>query len=333
MADKKILLDTENGLAKLLLVDQNDGTYRLGVDSGATGGSGGGGGAATIADGADVAEGAKANAPASSTDAEDTTARTGISLWKGIKNILLLLKTSLSNIEGVLPSARGANGGIKVEGVAGGVVVPVSGTVTASGPLTDAQLRNSAVPMSLAVLPALVAGEAHAGEVGGHSVVAGDEFTRPADTTAYTAGDAVSATTSDTGTTALRSLTVARKNGGSGTLSKFRLVTDQVANVASYRIHFYTKAAPDAAVVGDNVAMTIKYLNKANRLGHVDMPAMSTSTVVGSSDCAISQELDVRFDFVCDPADTKIYYRIETLTGFTPNNGQKYYLEATSQQD
>jgi hypothetical protein len=41
-----------------------------------------------------------------------------------------------------LPAALAANGGIKVEGVAGGVAQPVS------GPLTDTQLRASAVPVS-----------------------------------------------------------------------------------------------------------------------------------------------------------------------------------------
>ncbi len=45
----------------------------------------------SIADGSDIAEGATTDAAASSAVAEDATARTGIGLWKGIKNILILL--------------------------------------------------------------------------------------------------------------------------------------------------------------------------------------------------------------------------------------------------
>jgi hypothetical protein len=37
---------------------------------------------------------------------------------------------------------------VTIQGIASGTVVPVSGTVTASGPLTDAQLRATAVPVS-----------------------------------------------------------------------------------------------------------------------------------------------------------------------------------------
>ncbi len=52
----------------------------------------------TIADGADTAQGTMTDAAASSTVAEDTTARTGISLWKGIKNIAILIKDALTGL-------------------------------------------------------------------------------------------------------------------------------------------------------------------------------------------------------------------------------------------
>jgi hypothetical protein len=56
-----------------------------------------------------------------------------------------------SGAELPLPAALGANGGFKIEGVASGTVVPVSGTVTASGPLTDTQLRATPVPVSATI--------------------------------------------------------------------------------------------------------------------------------------------------------------------------------------
>lgn len=179
----------------------------------------------------------------------------------------------------------------------------------------------------------LAAGEAHIGEVGGRSVPVGDETTRPADTTAYAAGDAIGATVSDTGTTPLRSLAVGRVEGGSGYLTKFRLVTDQVACVAVVRVHFYSVAAPAGAIPGDNVLMTLLYLNKAQRIGQIDMPPLATSTVAGASTAAEARDFATRMQFKCAVADQNIYYRLETLTVFTPASGQKFYLEVASEED
>ncbi len=81
----------------------------------------------SVASGSDVALGATTDAAASATTDEDGTARTGIGLWKGIKNILLDLKGLLA---GGLPAALGAGGGLKVDG--SGTTLPVSGTVTAN---------------------------------------------------------------------------------------------------------------------------------------------------------------------------------------------------------
>jgi len=73
--------------------------------------------------------GATTDAAASSTVPEDAAARTGIGLWKGIKNILILIRAAL-------PAALAAGGGLKVEGVASGVAQPISDAV--EGSTTDA---------------------------------------------------------------------------------------------------------------------------------------------------------------------------------------------------
>jgi hypothetical protein len=182
-------------------------------------------------------------------------------------------------------------------------------------------------------LPALVAGEAHIGSLGGKSVLVSDETIRVADTIPYVAGDVISATVSNTGTTPLRSLAVGRVNGGSGYFTKFRLMTNQVACVAALRIHFFSVPQPTGPIVGDNVAMTFLYANAAYRLGHLDMPSFASTSPVGASDSAVSQDLNTRFHFKCAVADNKIYYRIETLTAFTPISGQKFFLEAAADQD
>jgi hypothetical protein len=74
--------------------DMGDGTFAEVVYVGNE--ASGGGGASTIADGADIALGTTTDTPASSTVAETATARTGISLLKGIKNVLLLLSACIT---------------------------------------------------------------------------------------------------------------------------------------------------------------------------------------------------------------------------------------------
>lgn len=75
MADRKWILPGTGQRVALLLKDNGDGTYSLGVSGG---GGGGGGGAATIADGADVAQGARADA------AYTSGSGTIVSILKGI---------------------------------------------------------------------------------------------------------------------------------------------------------------------------------------------------------------------------------------------------------
>lgn len=78
------------------------------------------------------------DAAASSSVAEDTTARTGISLFKGIKNILILLNAKMPSL------------GQKTK--AGSLSVTLSSdedTLGVSGPLTDAEMRASDVAVTL----------------------------------------------------------------------------------------------------------------------------------------------------------------------------------------
>jgi hypothetical protein len=93
--------------------------------------AGGGGGAATIADGADVAEGTTTDAAASSTVAENATARTGIGLWKGIKNLLKLINDKL--VTGTIigdVNVRAITAGETHLGEVGGRGLPITVTPT-----------------------------------------------------------------------------------------------------------------------------------------------------------------------------------------------------------
>jgi len=139
-----IIVDVNTGIRyPMVLHDNGDGTYSMGFNSGNVTVTAG---AVTVANAADVAKGATTDAPGSSTAAEDATARTQITLEKAIKNILILIGAQL-------PAALAAHGGLKVEGVASGVVVPISGTVTANLSATD----NAVLDAIVAALPAALA--------------------------------------------------------------------------------------------------------------------------------------------------------------------------------
>lgn len=150
-----------------------------------------------------------------------------------------------------------------------------------------------------------------------HSAV---EITRPANTTAYAAKDAIA----DTGPTILTFTGCARTNGGSGYITKARLMTDQAANVAAYRLHLYDATL---SAVADNAAQTVLYANRASYIGYIDFPAASTD----GSDTANSQSTQAPLPFVA--SGTSLFGMLETLTAFTPASGQKFYIQLGIEQN
>lgn len=101
--------------------------------------SGGAGGAATIADGADVAQGATTDTSSAST----------------VVGVLKAIKASLAGSLTTTTSWASPQH----------VIVDTAPSTAVTGPLTDTQLRASAVPISLATLPSLAAGSAVIGHV------------------------------------------------------------------------------------------------------------------------------------------------------------------------
>jgi hypothetical protein len=80
------------------------------------------------------------------------------------------ITTDPVHVDGKGTAGAPSGGVVSIQGVGSGLAVPVSGTFwqatqPVSGPLTDTQLRASAVPMSLASLPSLAAGTNNIGDV------------------------------------------------------------------------------------------------------------------------------------------------------------------------
>lgn len=170
----------------------------------------------------------------------------------------------------------------------------------------------------------LAANETHIGEVGGNTVAVSVEFSRPADTTAYAARDAVANSTSSP--TVLTFSNIARVNAGSGYITKARLMTDQSTNTARFRLHLY-RTAPTA--INDNAAWTLLWANRANRIGFIDFSALQTEGT--GSDAANALNTDIRLAFVCATASRALYGMLETLDAFTPASGQQFMIELSAE--
>lgn len=152
----------------------------------------------------------------------------------------------------------------------------------------------------------------------------GVELTRPDNATAYTANDVVSNSVSSP--TVLTFTNVAAKEGGSGYIIKARLLTDQKANTAQFRLHLYSSAPSSQA---DNIPFGLIYANKSTRVGYLDFDAMSTEDST-ASDSAMTLWTTGHIHFVCGTGSRTLYGQLETKSAFTPASGQKFYIELST---
>lgn len=177
----------------------------------------------------------------------------------------------------------------------------------------------------------------------GHKFVrATATFARPANTTAYASGDVVS--NSATATVLMKFAGLARLAGGSGTVVKARLVTDNNADASAYRLVLYTQSEAGLTVPADNAADTTLYADKDKVVGCIDFPALSKGTGTDTAAAALwtgnigsTTEPDGTVPFVCDlsttTGDTALYGKLVVLAALTPASAQNYWVELTVQQN
>lgn len=174
---------------------------------------------------------------------------------------------------------------------------------------------------------------------GGKCVVVTGEFVRPADTTAYAAGDVVSNSTGATvlilfpATPSAQAQGCASQNGGSGYITKARLSTSKKDETAQYRLYLYTVNEATASVVADNVADTRIYADRLVVVGYIDFPACSSAAGTGSNTAADTQTTDVRLPFKCAPDTRALYGKLVNITGTTPASAQTFSISLTVDQN
>jgi len=164
--------------------------------------------------------------------------------------------------------------------------------------------------------------------VGWEATVGRASFTRPADTNNYAANDVVASTVSDTGTTPLLGLTLARANGVGGYITSWRVTTNNTSWVAALRVDLYTVAAPTTALTGDNVASAPKFANDGEFIASFELPSFTTPT--GSNLRRASRD-DLRIPFKPAAGDTKVFFRYVLLAAETNEaSGQAFNTVAMS---
>jgi hypothetical protein len=168
-------------------------------------------------------------------------------------------------------------------------------------------------------------GEAHLGSMGGHTLLSSVEITTTHTQGAYIAGDAVLQAAG--GLTELTG--VARVAGGSGYIKGLRISTNKKSLVPELRVHFFNVSNP--TIAADNAQWKDLYADVAKRVAFVDLPAMTTAIDSGNSDMSRTFTFDVSIPFVCVAGSTSLWIAIETKTGFTPDNDQKFTIKVNTE--
>ena len=153
----------------------------------------------------------------------------------------------------------------------------------------------------------------------GYQVATSVLFTRPSDTIAYAAQDAVSNST--TAPALLQFTGAARSNNGTGLIVSARHLKTGTA-LANYRLHLYRNNA--ASPVNDNAQFPLLFANRSNRIGFIDFNHGIGGT---GSDSTNALSTFVNVPFVCDAVTSSLFGILTTLTGYTPISGEQHFIE------
>jgi hypothetical protein len=184
------------------------------------------------------------------------------------------------------------------------------------------------VPIDMYPNGAILSAASNPLPVAGQAVEARAEFTRPANTTAYTASDAVSNSASAPAALTFPNLT--RGNTKSAYIVKASIATDLKTCTARFRLHLFNGASAPTAI-NDNDAQTLLYANRASYVGSIDFAGMTTEDATNSTG-AFAFNLNPRLPFVTS-GSTSLYGLLEALDAFTPASGQNFSVALTVEQN
>lgn len=176
----------------------------------------------------------------------------------------------------------------------------------------------------------IAAGENHLGEVGGKSVVISSSVTRPANTTAYAAGDAV--TDSTTAPTVITLSGAGRINGGSGVILAATLIdsANQTTKGQFELWLFDATATPD----NDNAVFTPTDAETETLIGVIPFnTAYVGDATSGAGGNAVYPVQGLSIPFKCGGATTSIFGLIVVRNAYTPVSAEKFTVRLHILQD
>lgn len=152
-------------------------------------------------------------------------------------------------------------------------------------------------------------------------ITSSTEFTKAANTTAYTAGDVVGPAT-----TALLSFQLSRETSvAPGCIlisAMLRIANASVpSGMAGFRLHLFN-GAPTA--LADNAAFSLETADEALYAGYVDLP-----TPQDFGNALISQATGILLQVPLD-SNGSIKGMLQTLGGYTPASGTKYLVDLSA---
>lgn len=154
--------------------------------------------------------------------------------------------------------------------------------------------------------------------------VAQIQFTRPADTTQYSVGDAISddATTATVATFTLKGMS-SRSNGGGKIKSVVLHKTDQDLTGADFDVYFFD-TAPVGTNFEDNAAVALTDAEMQTCVGFVQLTAASDGVSMGTGDLYNKTNLDLPYE--CKGNTTNLYAVVVARGTYTPASAEVFTI-------
>ncbi|ATC34117.1 hypothetical protein CA606_18255 [Caulobacter vibrioides] len=148
------------------------------------------------------------------------------------------------------------------------------------------------------------------------------EVTRPANTTAYIAGDAIGAA----GDVKFQ-FDIKAAGIPSGLIVAARLIRDQTSNASVRFRAIVNDALPASLPAADNDPAPLVYANRASRRGWIDFANPISGAAAGSNCLEYAGVLSNPQGVPVDPADGVLTLVLSTLDGFAAVSGEKFVIE------
>jgi hypothetical protein len=228
--------------------------------------------------------------------------------------------TSLASIDGKLPALSSGNVPVvPAVQLGSGAMTATTQRVTLA---TDGPTVTSLSSIDTKT-PALQSGAVPIGDNSGSLTVDGKAYrvavdiTRPANTTAYTAGDVIGTGSGDAAIITLASI---GPSAGFVLVQSIELVIGISAvpsGMTSFRLHFYN-AKPTA--IADNAAFNLVSGDRSSYIGYIDLPAPQDF----GDTCFTQVDYPGKL-FKLDTASTSLFVQLQTIGGFTPAANSEVY--------